>query len=101
MKLAAEIYAKMRTEPGMLAELSTIKEMDALTAKIGEYAKGLGKDVSREEIREALTDVSGLITATVGEDELTDDELELVGLGAFNIGDVKIYGGKITNCNDT
>lgn len=76
-----EFYQKVRSTPAMWQELADQPTQDALVARVEAMSAEHGYAISSAEIRTSVNQVDVLISEAVGDDSLTDDELEMVAAG--------------------
>ncbi|MBF0186768.1 MAG: Nif11-like leader peptide family RiPP precursor [Magnetococcales bacterium] len=77
-----DLYSRIRTDEGLIAQLSSIQEPEEFVRQARTIAEEQGTPLTKEETRTALKEIAALIQASAGEDELTEAELELVAGGA-------------------
>lgn len=76
-----ELYRHIRANPTILARLASQPDMASLESAAKDVGSSFGRDLSIEEVRQALAELPGIINAAAGEEELTDEELEIVSAG--------------------
>ncbi|MBF0186767.1 MAG: hypothetical protein HQL50_02455 [Magnetococcales bacterium] len=77
-----DLYSRIRSDDGLIAQLSSIQEPEAFVQKARSIAEEQGTPLTEDEAHSALKEIASLIQLSAGEDELTEAELELVAGGA-------------------